>query len=458
MTAQVSVLAGSPFDKDAYAARLAVLLNVSVSDVSVTISARRVLQDHFRRRASSTLRVTAQIITSTAAMADAVNDQLITQTPASLSAALGVTVDSVDPINRTMITIWPPPPLTPPPSPAPPPPTPPNLQIHPEVVLRDVRTILTITGTHDIIDGSQLAFLPAGDGSCVGAAHGSHNSGLVRNQTVMVLLAAPGVYKLCAAARRTHLDSEFRLIAGVMLAVVAQSLPPPPPLPPAPPSPPPMPQQLILQTLQRPSPGVPPSPAVLAPLIDDGAAGLSVSTLTPSTESALDCSIPPEKRFSRHETWQLEVVLEGQPTALISSQFQHSIAELADIRCDSDVHLIWLSNTHVEVLIHGLRPGRPPAYLQATKRSRRLELVFHQNHVSLKHPYLMSGTNVSIVTYEWERSAFEHYVRDGATLECPPLLDRALALTPWFVLHDDRHRSCHLLPHRSIHSSLQRAF
>ena len=232
--------------------------------------------------------------------------------------------------------------------------------------------------------------------------------GLVQTAVVTVQLAVPGVYKICAASGPTHLDSDFQLIAGVLLMVEPQSLSPAPFSPPLPP-------RLPLSPLAPASPqqqvaALPPPAPSLVPLVDDGADGLSVTTDTPSVQNALDCSLSPEKRFGRHETWQLEVILNAQLSSMVSLQLQQAIAKLCDIRCESDIQFTWLSTTHLEVLIYGLRPGRSPAYLQATKRSSRLELEFHRHHVNSQNPYVLPGTNVSIVQYEWERSAFHHFV------------------------------------------------
>ena len=147
----------------------------------------------------------------------------------------------------------------------------------------------------------------------------------------------------------------------------------------------------------------------LPPLVDGGSTSLGLSTSTPLL-SAVDCSLPPEERFGHHDDWQLELLFDGQPTHVESLQLQSAIAEIAEISCDADVRLLWLSHTHLEMELYGLSPGRAPTYLQATVRSERLEAEFHRQHISSHKPFAVHGTNASIISFKWERGLLHEFV------------------------------------------------
>ena len=117
----ISVPAGSSFDRAAYKAKLATLLEgVSEKDITLIVeAARRRLQAGRRRLAGGPIRVTATIVASNPTVAEGVYSTLSGQTAATLTSALGVAIASVEPIQRITVNVYPPPAPYVPPPPAP---------------------------------------------------------------------------------------------------------------------------------------------------------------------------------------------------------------------------------------------------------------------------------------------------------------------------------------------------
>lgn len=113
--------AGNSFDRAAYKAKLATLLEgVSEKDITLIVeAARRRLQAGRRRLAGGSIRVTATIVASNPTVAEGVYSTLSGQTAATLTSALGVAIASVEPIQRITVNVYPPPAPYVPPPPAP---------------------------------------------------------------------------------------------------------------------------------------------------------------------------------------------------------------------------------------------------------------------------------------------------------------------------------------------------
>jgi len=118
-----ATVTGDPttFDADAYKANVAVLTAVPVSQISVTIVARRSLLAS--RKLQTSFNVVTEIVAETAEVATVVEAAIVSEP--DLSTALGVTVSDVTTSVAT-VTVFSPPssPPSPPPSPSPPPPSP----------------------------------------------------------------------------------------------------------------------------------------------------------------------------------------------------------------------------------------------------------------------------------------------------------------------------------------------
>jgi hypothetical protein len=149
----VDVPDGTTFNSAAYAAGLATLVGVPASDVTVTVSSRRHLEQQQGRRLAA-VTVTAQIITPDNTKATSVIALLNGKSPAQLSADLGVTVTSITPAARVAVVVFPPPSPTPS---APPTPSTPSL-----VDGKDAQSSSTASGSAGIVAGAVvggLAFL-----------------------------------------------------------------------------------------------------------------------------------------------------------------------------------------------------------------------------------------------------------------------------------------------------------
>ena len=124
--------------------------------------------------------------------------------------------------------------------------------------------------------------------------------------------------------------------------------------------------------------------------------------------SLVDCAVPADVRFTDFERWELELAAEVQP-AVASQPIRGALAAISEAACQSDVHLVWLSQKHIEAFIYGLPLGRSPSFLQSAKRAERLERWVRRHHPDPDSPVVLPGTNVSVVSCEWDRSVFYHF-------------------------------------------------